>query len=95
MKIQIIAPVQGKKWIVGHTVLVDDEIGQQLINEGVAIVHPTITDPAPTHPCPCEDESNDEPCEECQEQAAQIEIESDPAPKKSRRKAKNTSIPNE
>ena len=68
VKIEIVAPVEGKKWPIGHTVLVDDQSGQQLIDEGVAIIHPTVSDLGPTHPCPCEDETA-EPCEECQEKA--------------------------
>jgi hypothetical protein len=90
VKLQIIAPVPGQKWIIGHTVLVDEEVGQQLIDDGVAIVHPTVSTPAPPHKCPCEDESN-EPCEKCQEKATQNElIESTPQPRQ-KAKAKTTS----
>ena len=63
MKIQTIAPIDGRRWPVGHTTLVSEEYGTQLIEDGLAILHPTITDPAPTHPCPCQD--SDEPCEDC------------------------------
>jgi hypothetical protein len=66
VKLQVIANPKGRKWPIGHTVLIDDEtMALRLIEEGACIVHPTVTDPAPTHPCPCEDE--DEPCEECEE----------------------------
>lgn len=84
VKLQIIATPEGRKWPVGHTIIIDDEVmGRRLIDEGVAIIHPTVTDPPPTHKCPCEDESN-EPCEKCNEKAAQDA----PKPKRSRRKAK-------
>jgi len=64
MKLEIIAQVKGKSWIIGHTVLIDDhKTASKLIKEGFAILHSTVTDPAPTHKCPCEDE--DGPCEEC------------------------------
>lgn len=63
VKIQIIAPIDGRRWPVGHTALVDNEWGQQLIDEGLAILHPTETDPGPTHECPCKE--HDDPCEEC------------------------------
>ena len=66
MKIQIVQPVPGKTWLVGHTVLMSDDKAAQLIEDGLAIVHPTVTDPAPTHPCPCEDESHEGPCEDCE-----------------------------
>lgn len=91
VKIEIIAPVEGKKWPIGHTVLVDDQSGQQLIDEGVAIIHPTVSDPGPTHPCPCEDETA-EPCEECQEKAKAMDVpDAAPVkPKRERRKAKST-----
>lgn len=66
MKLQIIRTPEGKFWPVGHTILVEDEAeALSLIEEGIAILHPTVTDPAPTHPCPCEDK--EEPCEECDE----------------------------
>ena len=59
---------------IGHTILIDDEVmALQLIEEGVAIVHPSVTDPAPTHPCPCQDE--DEPCVECDEENEEEEVE--------------------
>ena len=66
MNLQVIRTPDGKKWPIGHTLLVDDnEVAERLIEDGFAIEHPTVTDPAPTHPCPCEDE--DEPCVECDE----------------------------
>jgi len=43
-----------------------DDKAAQLIEDGLAIVHPTVTDPAPTHPCPCEDENHEGPCEDCE-----------------------------
>ena len=74
MKLQVIANPKGRKWPVGHTILIDDEVmALQLIEEGVAIVHPSVTDPAPTHPCPCQDE--DEPCVECDEENEEEEVE--------------------
>lgn len=64
MKLQVIHTPEGKKWPIGHTLLVDDQdVAERLIEDGFAIVHPTVTDPAPTHPCPCQDGA--EPCEEC------------------------------
>ena len=67
MKLEIIAPVKGKSWMVGHTVLVDDpKTAHKLIENGFAIHHPSVTDPPPTHECPCEDK--DEPCEKCDEE---------------------------
>ena len=74
MKLQIIAPVEGKSWYIDHTILVDDKQGQKFIDDGVAIVHATVTNPAP--PRPCEDESS-EPCKGCEEKAK----ESDEVPK--------------
>ena len=65
VKIQIIAPIDGRRWPVGHTVLVGNEFGQQLIDDGLAILHPTETNPGPTHECPCKEK--DEPCEDCDE----------------------------
>ena len=74
MKLQVIANPKGRKWPIGHTILIDDEVmALQLIEEGVAIVHPSVTDPAPTHPCPCQDE--DEPCVECDEENEEEEVE--------------------
>ncbi|MDA9755375.1 hypothetical protein N9V29_00220 [Flavobacteriales bacterium] len=65
MKIQIIAPIDGRRWPVGHTVLVGNEFGQQLIDDGLAIQHPSETNPGPTHECPCKEKN--EPCEDCDE----------------------------
>ena len=75
VKIQIVQPVPGKSWPVGHTVLMDDERAAELIDEGFAIVHPTVTDPGPTRPCPCEDDEHDGPCEECDEQSEPNELD--------------------
>jgi len=68
VKIQTIAPVEGRSWPVGHTILVDAKLGHELIDAGVAIHHPTVTDPPPSRPCPCEDKN--EPCEECDKKKA-------------------------
>ena len=35
MKIQAIAPIDGRRWPVGHTALVSEEYGTELIDEGV------------------------------------------------------------
>ena len=63
MKIKIIAPIPGRRWIAGHIELVDAEVGQELIDEGFAILHPSETNNRLIHRCPCED--HDEPCEDC------------------------------
>ena len=81
MKLEIIAPVTGKSWKVGHTVLISDQKRAfQLIEDGFAIHHPTVTDPPPSHECPCKE--HDEPCAECDEkeiQEAESAQESDEA----------------
>ena len=81
MKLEIIAEVQGKSWTVGHTVLVDDvKAASKLIKDGVAIHHPTETNPAPVHECPCD---NGEPCENCDDEVEVSKtIPSKKAPKK-------------
>ena len=87
MKLEIIAPVEGKSWKVGHTVLVDDaKVASKLINDGFAIHHPTVTDPPPTHECPCKekDEPCDEPCDDCKDD----EQSNDPKPSKKAQKKK-------
>lgn len=73
MKLEIIAPVPGRSYVIGHTVLVEEKQAKELIEQGFAKVHPTESNPGPTHPCPCEDE-HDEPCEECDEKKAIEEI---------------------
>lgn len=83
MKLEIIAPVEGKSWIVGHTVLVDDaKAASKLIKDGVAIHHPTETNPAPVHECPCKE--HDDPCEKCDEENV-----AEPKPSKKASKRKN------
>lgn len=83
MKLEIIAPVEGKSWKIGHTVLISDQKHAfKLIEDGVAIHHPTVTDPPPNHECPCQDK--EEPCDDCD----QKEIPSPPK-KKATRKKKN------
>ena len=69
MKIQSIAPIDGRRWPVGRTALVSEEYGTELIDAGLAILHPTETDPGPTHPCPCQD--SDEPCSECEDEVTE------------------------
>lgn len=69
MKLEIIQAVEGHRWIPGHTVVVSEELGLSLIESGHAIIHPTITDPGPERPCPCQD--TDEPCEECDEDTSE------------------------
>lgn len=75
MKIEILKPVEGKRWPVGHTVDASPERAAELIEGGFAKAHPTVTDPGPERPCPCED--TDEPCEECDEKAAAVAHEGD------------------
>jgi len=89
VKLQIIAPVEGKSWHIGHTILVADKQGQKLIDDGVAIVHPTVTNPAPPRPCPCEDETS-EPRKGCEEKAKESDEvpKASPKPKSKRRKVK-------
>lgn len=71
MKILTIAPIDGRRWPVGHTALVSQEYGTELIETGLAILHPTETDPGPTHPCPCQD--TDDPCSECDEEVTETD----------------------
>lgn len=71
MKLEIISPVQGKSWKVGHTVLISDpKVASKLIEDGLAKHHPTVTDPPPTHECPCKE--HDEPCEECDDKVEDV-----------------------
>ena len=80
MKLEIIAPVEGKSWKVGHTVLVSDvKIGSKLIKEGFAKFHPSITNPPDIHECPCKEE--DKPCDDCDK------VEEKPS-KKAKKKSK-------
>lgn len=80
MKLEITKPVDGQKWIPGHTIVVSEDFGLSLIESGNAIIHPTVTDPGPERPCPCQD--TDEPCEECDEETnATTEIVDDTNPK--------------
>jgi len=69
VKLQIIAPVAGKNWPIGHTVLVEKNRGCDLIDKGVAILHPTET-AGPVRPCDCKDKLKDEPCEDCEKKKA-------------------------
>ena len=86
MKLEIIAPVEGKSWKVGHTVLIDDaKAASKMIKDGFAIQHPTVTDPAPTHECPCKEKEEpcDDPCDECKEKEKSNDAKpSKKAPKK-------------
>jgi len=86
MKLEIIAPVEGKSWIVGHTVLIEDtKVVHKLISNGFAIHHPSVTNPPPTHECPCKE--HDEPCEKCDEEKEKIS-----PPKKKVKRKKTTPL---
>jgi hypothetical protein len=74
VKLEIIAPVPGRSYIIGHTVLVEERFAKELIEYGFAKVHPTESDPGPTHKCPCEDK-HDEPCANCDAEKAFEDIE--------------------
>ena len=85
MKLEIIAPIEGKSWKVGHTVLVSDvKIASKLIKEGFAKFHPSITNPPDIHECPCKEE--DKPCEECDEKDLVREDQPSKKAKKKRKK---------
>lgn len=98
MKLEIISPVKGKSWKVGHTVLISDpKRASQLIEDGHAIHHPTVTDPPPAHECPCKE--HDEPCEECDDKVIQDAPEEEVndevvKPKKKTTRKKTTTPPN-
>tara|TARA_R100000654_G_scaffold45505_2_gene71621 strand:+ start:1026 stop:1313 length:288 start_codon:yes stop_codon:yes gene_type:complete len=93
MKLEIISPVQGKSWKVGHTVLISDpKVASKLIEDGLAKHHPTVTDPPPTHECPCKE--HDEPCEECDDKVpAEKDDEDVVKPKRKTTRKKKTTPP--